>query len=145
MAGRRTRFARTPFSSAGLADNTITVWSRGALKAIAGGPTVSSDGTFAFSRKYVAVNTTPYAVTASDYIIGVNTTSTVVTLNLPAAAVANKGRVIIVKDEGANAEARNITVAASSGQTIDGASTAVLNVARASIHLYSSGAAWFII
>jgi hypothetical protein len=66
-------------------------------------------------------------------------------LSLPAAAAANKGRVIIVKDEGANAEARAITIAASSGQTIDGASTTVINVARGSVSIYSNGAAWFII
>ena len=145
MSGRRVRLAQAPVALSDLSDNAVVAWSNGAFRAIAGSPTIQDDGTLTFMYGYKAVNTTPYTVVDSDSIIGVDTSSTVVTLNLPAAAAANKGRVIMIKDEGADAEARAITIAASSGQTIDGASTTVINVARGSVSIYSNGAAWFII
>lgn len=144
MAGRRTRFARTPFLNQGLSDNTITVWHRGALRAIPSGPTVASDGTLLSTHKHTAVAATPYAVVAADDVIGVNTTTTAIAVNLPAAAATNKGRTLLVSDEGGNAATNAITLTASTGQTINGATTYVLNIARGAVGIYSNGAAWFI-
>ena len=146
MAGRRTRFARTPFSNAGVARDTITVWSRGALKAIPGGPTIDSNGKLNFKQPYRAVTTanSPYTVVAGDNILGVNSTAGPVAITLPTAASSATGHMITIKDEAGQAESNAITVAAAVGQTIDGSANVVINVPRASIRVYCNGTAWFI-
>jgi hypothetical protein len=55
------------------------------------------------------------------------------------------GRIIIVKDEGGNAAAQNITVDTQGGETIDGNATDTLNVNYQSRTYISDGTNWFII
>jgi hypothetical protein len=87
-------------------------------------------------------------ITASinDYYIGVDTSSAAKTVNLPAAATAGQGFVLVIKDESGNAATagRNITIDANGSETIDGALTQVINTNYGSVSLMCSGSAWFL-
>lgn len=83
-------------------------------------------------------------VTTSDYYIGVDTSSAAKTVNLPAAATAGQGFVLVIKDESGNAATRNITIDANASELIDGALTQVINTNYGSVSLMCSGSAWFI-
>lgn len=82
--------------------------------------------------------------TTSNYYIGVDTSSAAKTVNLPAAATAGQGFVLVIKDESGNAATRNITIDANASETIDGALTQVVNTNYGSVNLMCSGSAWFI-
>ena len=74
-------------------------------------------------------------------IISPNSSATLI--NLPVAATAGRGRVIVVK--AANATP-NLTVSASAGQTIDGATHSYLASANSSETYVCDGiSAWYII
>ncbi len=82
-----------------------------------------------------------YSVTTSDYIVGVDTTSSPVTLTFPAAATALDGQVWLIKDEGGNALSNKITITGSeNSNTIDGQNSIVLESPFASVHIYCDGA-----
>lgn len=82
-----------------------------------------------------------YTVTTSDYIVGVNTTSSPVTLTFPAAAAALDGQVWLIKDEGGSASSNKITITGSdNSNTIEGQNSIVLESNNASIHIYCDGA-----
>jgi hypothetical protein len=71
-----------------------------------------------------AVASSLYSVAATDYYLGVTYTTTgAVTITLPSASTAGAGRMLLVIDEGGNASARNISFAASGGDSIRGTST----------------------
>ena len=55
------------------------------------------------------------------------------------------GRIIVVKDEGGNATAQNITIDTQAGALIDGAVSITLNADDQSVTLISNGTNWFII
>ncbi len=63
----------------------------------------------------------PYTVLATDTVIDVDTSSGAVTVNLPAVAIANKGRNITVRDINGNAGTNNITIARNGTDEIDNA------------------------
>jgi len=65
------------------------------------------------------------------------------TINLPSGG-SFQGQMIIIKDEGGNALSANIIVSGN-GNTIDGASTYVLNENYASVTVYWNGTSWFTI
>lgn len=92
------------------------------------------------------VNTASYTVLITDRTIGVTYTTTgACTINLPSAALYPNGYEITVKDEGFNATTNNITIDASTTQTIDGNLTAIINTDKDSLTIYSNGVdAWFI-
>jgi len=82
-----------------------------------------------------------YTVTTSDYIVGVDTTSSPVTLTFPAAAAALDGQVWLIKDEGGSASSNKITITGSdNSNTIEGQNSIVLESNNASIHIYCDGA-----
>ncbi len=83
-----------------------------------------------------------YSISTTDYYVGVDTVnaSGVIALGLPNAALMRDGQTVVVKDEGGSANARNITINAAIGQTIDGQNSVVLESPYASIHLYCNGA-----
>jgi hypothetical protein len=88
-----------------------------------------------------AVSTTPYAVLAADFILGVDTTAAI-TINLMSAATVGAGKILIVKDETGNATAENITIAAAGAETIDGAGSITIAADRGYRALYSDGTNW---
>jgi hypothetical protein len=83
-----------------------------------------------------------YSISTTDYYVGVDTVnaSGIIALGLPNASSMRNGQTVVVKDEGGNANARNITINAAIGQTIDGQNSVVLESPYASIHLYCNGA-----
>ena len=89
------------------------------------------------------VKTSAYTCTSADSIIFVDTTSSAVTITLPT-AVGIRGKTYTIKDWAANASVRNITIAATGGQTIDG-TTLSISADKGSYTVCSDNANWFII
>ena len=86
--------------------------------------------------------TADYAVTDSDYYIGVTNTAARRTITLPLTS-GRTGRVYIIKDESGGAAAHPITVRASTGETIDGAATLPINTNHGVLRVISTGTSWF--
>jgi hypothetical protein len=86
------------------------------------------------------VNTTPYNVLTSDYMMSVNVggASSVV---LP---ISVTGTVFVVKDDSGVASVNNITITAT-GANIDGVASQVINVNRGSFTMVFNGSQWDII
>lgn len=85
-----------------------------------------------------------YTIKTVDYIIEV-TGGLPLTLTLPKAAVAGKGRVFVIKDAAGGAGTNNITIDGDGSETIDGTTTKVISTNYGAVWLYSSGTAWFTI
>ena len=90
--------------------------------------------------------TASYTLLVDDYIIGVGTDTAAVTLTLPDADTFTAGQVFVVKDEDGNAATNNITITtATAGDKIDGQNSVTLDSDRASVNIYTDGAANFYI
>ena len=86
-----------------------------------------------------------YTVVANqDYYIGITNTGSARTVTLPATNII-KNQAFIVKDESIGAGAHNITVSASGGKTIDGASNFVINTNGGSATFIYDGTNYFVI
>lgn len=85
--------------------------------------------------------TADYSLVTGDYYIGVDTTSAVVRLTLPMAANTTSGQTFVIKDEGGQSGANNITVHRNSGgsDTVDGGESLILESPYAAVSLYSNG------
>jgi len=90
----------------------------------------------------VASKTSAYTLTASDSIALCDATGAAFTITLPTAAGV-AGRQYTVKR--VNGGSNNVTVATTSSQTIDGATTYVLSAQYDKITVTSDGANWFIL
>lgn len=104
-----------------------------------------TDTTFTESIKFTRTTTAAdYTVVAGgSHLIAVTSTAAARTVNLPTAASAGAGAVVIVKDESDAAFTNNITIEPAGSETIDGA----INLAIASnagvVRLYSDGTNWW--
>jgi hypothetical protein len=83
--------------------------------------------------------TANYSVTILDYYVGVDTTSNIVKLTLPAASSTKSGQTFVFKDEGGNAPSNNITISGSGADTIDGENFIYLASPYAAVSLYCNG------
>jgi hypothetical protein len=92
--------------------------------------------TFSWSTK-----TTTYTITTSDTGILADATSGAFTVTLPT-AVGSTARYAIKKKD---ASANTVTVATTSSQTIDGASTVVLSDQDSYVEVMSDGANWYVV
>jgi len=97
---------------------------------IVGGSMTFSGGTSfggALNLNYGTVQTTNYAVAASDCVIPVNSSAGAVTITLTAVTAAQKGRLVIVKDVGGSASmsGKNIVVSPNGSNKIDGVNASV--------------------
>ena len=90
---------------------------------------------------HVTVTAAAYTAKGGDRVIGVNRAGAV-TITLPTAEV-RKGRVYTIKDESGAAASNNITVATEGSETIDGASTDVVDINYEAKSYYSDGTNWF--
>lgn len=78
--------------------------------------------------------------TINNYYIGVNSTLAAKTVNLPTAASAGQGFVLVIKDEGGAALTNNITIARNGADTIEGvAGNLILANNKESAYLVSDG------
>lgn len=86
------------------------------------------------------VDAATYAATTDEYFLGVIYDGTV-TITLPAGTV---GKVYIVKDSVGDAETNPITVV-TTGSTIDGAASYILNIDWSSVTLVYNGIEWNVV
>lgn len=108
---------------------------------------LKTDDTLAVAGGHIDAVTTKtgaYTLTATDYICLTNTTSSAFSITLPT-ALGRTGQTYIIKDWKGTAVTNNVTIATTSSQTIDGASTRVLTAAFQSVTVISDGANWSII
>jgi len=85
--------------------------------------------------KYSGITTTPFSPALSEYVLGVTTTSTAITISLPPPLISDVGRVLLIKDVTNNASVNNITITPNGTDTIDGVNASVvLNSNSAAIH-----------
>jgi hypothetical protein len=99
-----------------------------------------------FRQHYYALSATSYTVNAYDSIIGVSSTSAV-SITLPAAQTAGAGKILIIKDETSStrADSARIAVSGSGSQTIDNGATYSLSGDNPALSIYSNGVdKWFI-
>ena len=101
----------------------------------------------AFSRYPTAVS---YTILLTDvgfgWVIGVTDTAAARTITLPLANAVPAGWQLTVKDESGGALTNNITIARAGADTIDGATSNVINLNYGSRTFYSDGVSkWFII
>jgi len=92
--------------------------------------------------------TSNYTISATaDFFVGVNTSSGAVTITLPDAGTAVKGKMYVIKDIGgkAGAAGKNITISPAGSDAIDGiAASRLLNTNHAAVNLISDGSDWFL-
>jgi hypothetical protein len=91
--------------------------------------------------------TASYSISTRDYYIGVDTSANAspIAVSLPSASLLQSGQTYVVKDEGGEANTKNVTISASVGETIDGSNTVILESPYASIQLYCNGSDKFYI
>ena len=108
-----------------------------------GSVTIVSGG---LRQHYYELKATSYNVAAYDSIIGVSS-SAYVSITVPSASAAGAGKILIIKDETSStrADANQIAISASSGETIDNQSTYSLSGDNPALTIYSNGISkWFI-
>ena len=88
-----------------------------------------------------------YSVLKSDYYLGVDTSANdnPIALTLPSASLLQSGQTYVFKDEGGQANTKNISINAITGETIDGSNVVILESPYASIQLYCNGSNKFYI
>ena len=107
---------------------------------VSGNPTIAITAT-SLNASITSISTN---TTISNDVTLVDTTSTTITVTLPT-AVGISGKQYTIKDKVGNAGIRNITVATTSSQTIDGSTTQRINTGYESLTVISDGSNWYII
>jgi len=98
-------------------------------------------------RARESVTSSPYTISATDYVIGVDTATigAASTINLPVANTLQNGQFFIIKDEGGDAQTYNIKITASAADLIDGVSEVYLESPYGAISIYTNGSDKFFI
>jgi len=85
-----------------------------------------------------------YTLTTNFYVHGWTAISIAGTITLPSASACSNLH-LVIKDQGGNCSATNLTIAAASGDRIDGSTTNVINTNYGAKSLYSAGSTnWFV-
>lgn len=101
----------------------------------------ANTGSIVYNYTGITSASSPYTALATDYYIGADSTSGVITVRLPNAPTT--GRVFVIKDKAGTAITNNITVTTVGGSVnIDGAATFVMNSAYESIALIFNGSTY---
>lgn len=98
-------------------------------------------GTLKLTARSISANAN---ILSTDYYIGCNSSSGLITLTLPDLATIPSGQEFVVKDEAGQAGVNNITVDGN-GSLVDGNSTFVLKAPFEGIRCVSRGSFWAII
>jgi len=125
-------------STATLGNATITL---GSTTSTVGNLTLSSATVNGAAFAYVA-KTAGYTVTATDYTVAANASTGALSITLPT-SVGITGKVYVVKKMDSTANV--VTVATTSSQTIDGATTRALSLQYDAIMVQADGANWIVI
>ena len=125
-------------STATLGNATITL---GSTTSTVGNLTLSSATVNGAAFAYVA-KTAGYTVTATDYTVAANASTGALSITLPTSAGIT-GKVYVVKKMDSTANV--VTVATTSSQTIDGATTRALSLQYDAIMVQADGANWIVI
>jgi hypothetical protein len=120
-------------------DGTLVVADKLAIGTSKPGSTLHVTGSQSVQRTAVAAD---YAVTDSDYYIGVTNTAAERSITLCQAS-GRTGRVYIIKDESGGAAAHPIAVKARTGETIDGEAMLTISTNHGVLRVISSGTSWF--
>ena len=144
--GRLTAAANTAISlqNSNLANSTITLGNAtltlGSTTSSVGNLTLTNVTANGVSQAYVA-KTAAYTATATDGTIAGNASTGAFSVTLPT-SVGITGKVFTIKKVDSTANA--VTVATTSSQTIDGATTRALSIQYDAITVQSDGANWII-
>jgi hypothetical protein len=125
-------------STATLGNATITL---GSTTSTVGNLTLSNATVNGAAFAYVA-KTAGYTVTATDYTVAANASTGALSITLPT-SVGITGKVYVVKKMDSTANV--VTVATTSSQTIDGATTRALSLQYDAIMVQADGANWIVI
>ena len=107
--------------------------------------TVTSTSTFNGSIIYGAVLvSSTYTILSTDYLVGVNTSTSTCSITLPSVSTTTAGRTLVIKDETGNATANPIHISASSGEAIDGLSVFTIDSDHGAITLYCTSTGWHV-
>ena len=120
-------------------DGTLVVADKLAIGTSRPGSTLHVTGSQSVQRTAVAAD---YAVTDSDYYIGVTNTAAERSITLCQAS-GRTGRVYIIKDESGGAAAHPISVRARTAEKIDGEATLTISTNHGVLRIISSGTSWF--
>ena len=109
------------------------------------GPLVVNGGSVIMNR--TVVSTTPFNAVSSSHFLAVQTAAIAEasTVNLPAANTLRNGQSFVIKDEQGTANANNINIVATGGNTIDGQVSVVIESPFGAINLYTNGSDKFFI
>lgn len=99
-----------------------------------------NNGAYVLNRVGVSSD---YTVKNTDYIVGVDSSGGTYTVTIPSSVISEEGRVVIINDEGANANNNNISVATEGSENIDGSGSATISSASGTLALYSDGSNLF--
>ncbi|MEP7229669.1 MAG: hypothetical protein ABI691_05425 [Ginsengibacter sp.] len=102
--------------------------------------TLQNSGSFSLS---IITKTTNYTVTASDYTIVYNNTTSARTVTLPTASGIT-GRIYVIKKI-SSSTSRDVTIATAGSETIDGAASKVLTIQYTQMTVQSDGSNWIIL
>lgn len=91
------------------------------------------------------ISTTPTTPSVLNNALMVDTSSIAITINLPAASSYQDGYRLSIKDKTGNAGTNNITIDPNASETIDGATTFVMNSNWMSLDIMTDGTNWFVI
>ena len=86
-----------------------------------------------------------YTVASSDYIVGITSLTTPITIGLPHPSSVNIGKTFIIKDEVGGAGTTTITVRPDREALINGSTSAAITTNYGNYQLYSNGQRWLII
>ena len=95
-------------------------------------------GGISYVRKVTAID---YTIKITDFVVAAlsDADETAITLTLPAASACSNGQAFVIKDEGGDADSKNVTIACAGSDTIDGGNSVTLQSPYASIQLYCNG------
>jgi hypothetical protein len=98
----------------------------------------------AFVRTAVSAN---YTILVTDSFIGVDTSTTAITLTLPLGSTVPLGKIITVKDESSNAKRRPVTINTSGSDTIEGGveTSVKIRIDDFSVDIQWTGNEWSIV
>ena len=129
QAGQNLKVGQTNATEVSIGNPTNNIVSNGALLV---------EGGYRMKRTFVESIDSPYTIFDNDYILGVNTTTGAVNINLPD-AFGIAGRTLHIVDEAGTSLTNNITISASGADLINGSATAVINTGYSSFSIYSNG------